>query len=82
MSQSNIVLNSPIVQSTLDAKCKPEVRYYRLESYHLLPDTTEAICKVRNLITGALRQVLASRLEPVFYAEDSCLLEFVRTGGQ
>ena len=79
MSQSNFVLNSPTVQSTLDAECKPEIRYYKLESYRLLPDSREAICKVRNLLTGALRQVLASRLEPVSYDDDSYLLEFVKT---
>jgi len=78
MSQSNFVLNSPTVQSTLDAECKPEVRYYELESYCLLPDANEAICKVRNLLTGALRQVLASRLELVSYEADSYLLEFVK----
>jgi hypothetical protein len=83
MTTSNLIL-SDRVQSIdqpriLDVGYKPEVRYYRLESYYLLPNLNEAICKVRNLLTGALRQVLASRLELVSYHDDSYLLEFVKT---
>lgn len=83
MTTSSLIL-SDLVQSIDQSKPnrlikhKPEVRYYELESYRLLPDSKEAICKVRNLLTGALRQVLASRLEPVSYDDDSYLLEFVK----
>ena len=85
MTTSNVILSDR--SNSIDqpkphrlTKHKPEVRYYCLESYRLLPDAREAICKVRNLLTGALRQVLASKLIPVSYGDDACLLEFM--GGQ
>lgn len=84
MTTSNLILSNrdrsiDQIKPNRLTNCKPEVRYYCLESYHLLPNANEAICKVRNLLTGALRQVLASRLELVSYADDSYLLEFVKT---
>ena len=59
-----------------------KVKSYSLESYHLLPGGNEAICRVRDFNTGALRQVLASKLMPINWGEDSYLLELIRGGNQ
>ena len=62
------------------------VKSYRLESCRFLPGANEAICRVRDLATGALRQVLASRLLLMpFGKEEAYLLECVKArtmGGQ
>ena len=59
-----------------------KVKSYSLESYRLLPDGNEAICRVRDFSTGALRQALASKLLPISFGSDAYLLELSQGGNQ
>jgi hypothetical protein len=46
--------------------------------YSFFPDLSEAICCVRNIATGAVKQALASKLIPISYGKDAYLLEVMR----
>lgn len=76
----------PIDQLTHNTHPRVYVKDYTLESCRFLPGGNEAICRVRDLATGALRQVLASRLLLIPFGEnESHLLECVKArtmGGQ
>lgn len=67
--------------NALSLQSELKVKSYSLESYRLLPGGNEAICRVRDFNTGALRQVLASKLMPINWGEDAYLLEFSARGG-
>jgi hypothetical protein len=47
-------------------------------SFRYLPELTEAICIVRDQMTGALKLALASNLLTVSYGKDAYLLELQR----
>jgi len=46
-------------------------------SFCYLPKLNEAICQIRDLATGEIRQALASKLLPISYGKDAYLLEFM-----
>lgn len=48
---------------------------------HHLPNLDEAICQVRDLATGEIRQALASKLLAVSYGKGAYLLEFMSEMG-
>lgn len=81
MNPLNSVANSPVNFNDLSTKhTQPYVRVksYSLESYCLLPDGREAVCRVRDFSTGALRQALASKLIAVNFGKDAYLLELLK----
>ena len=45
-----------------------------LNLYHL-PQLNDALCLVKDLSTGAIRQTVASKLLPISYGKDAYLLE-------
>ena len=51
------------------------VKSFDLVSFCYLSKTNEAICQVRDLATGEVRQSLASKLLPISYGKDAYLLE-------
>ena len=73
---------NPIDQPTPNTHPKPRVRDYVLESCRFLPCGNEAVCRVRDFNTGALRQVLASKLMPISWGKDAYLLELIKGGNQ
>jgi len=84
---TSILSNRPqsIEQSTLNTRPEPEkpalVSSYELLLCSFLPDLSEAICRVREVSTGAIHYALASNLLPFSYGKDAYLLELMRTGG-
>jgi hypothetical protein len=57
------------------------VRSFALVSVRAIPKLNDAVCTLRNLATGAIRQSLASNLRPISFGKDAYFLELVRTGG-
>ena len=53
------------------------IRSLDLMSFCYLPKLNEAICQIRDLATGEIRQALASKLLPISYGKDAYLLEFM-----
>lgn len=51
------------------------VKSFSLLSLCHLPKLNDAMCLVKNLSTGAIRQALASKLLPISYGKDAYLLE-------
>ena len=53
------------------------VKSFDLISFRYLFRSNEAICQIRDLATGAIRQTLASKLLPISYGKDAYLLELM-----
>lgn len=64
-----------------DPELNKLVKSYELLLCTFLPDGSEAVCCVRDTFTGAIRQVLASKLLPYSFGKDAYLLELVSRGG-
>ena len=61
----SIISNSPVKYNGLFTPSTPTFKLPRsckLESIRYLPKLGDALCRVRDLETGAIKQVLASRL--------------------
>lgn len=70
-----------IDQPTRNTHQKTRIRDCVLESCRFLPSGKDAICRVRDLNTGALRQALASKLLAINWGKDAYLLEILARGG-
>lgn len=89
MNQLNSLSNSAIKYNGLSIKTihsstqKPNKLVRSVVLLHLqhLPNY-EAICRVRDLATGEIRQVLASKLLPISYGKDTYLLELLSDMGR
>ena len=70
------------VKSTT-TKSSTLVKSFDLVSFIYLSRANEAICQVRDLATGEIRQTLASKLLPISFGKDAYLLELTSAvGGQ